>query len=89
MVKKKNLRPKELEIMDWLLKNPHPSIVKVYRVHKGSEGQIFFVMECCDQGDLYHYLNENGELNEEMTKGLMQVLFILFSISSVPLFALF
>ena len=76
-VEKKYKNPGELERV---LKQNYPSIVRIFRVHEGGEGEFFFVMEYCCEGDLDCYLRENGRLSEELTKRLIQVFVLIYFI---------
>ena len=68
----------EFQIMQDLMQSRHPSIVRLFRIHEGERSkQLFFVMEYCDQGDLFQFLKKNGPISEDQTRELMGVSFSL------------
>lgn len=53
-----------------LKKLNHPSIIKLYHVHR-TQSHTYLVTELCKGGDLLSYLSKKGKLSEEVSASIM------------------
>ena len=58
---------KELSIGQYLSSHPHPNVVRFIECIEDSD-HIFSVMEFCDGGELFEWVEQNGAMSEENAK---------------------